>query len=89
MKDKVDLSLGVAVGSSTQVALLITPLLVFASLFLGHPMNLLFRPIELVAIAAAVLIVNIISMDGESNWLEGAQLLLAYGIIGVAFFVYV
>jgi Ca2+:H+ antiporter len=89
MKDKVDLSLGIAIGSSTQVALLITPLLVFASLFLGHPMNLLFRPIELVSIAAAVLIVNIISLDGESNWLEGAQLLLAYGIIAVAFFVYV
>jgi Ca2+:H+ antiporter len=88
MKDKMDLSLGIAVGSSTQIALLIAPLLVFASLPLGHPMNLLFTPLELVAIASAVGIANVISLDGESNWFEGVQLLVTYAIIAVAFFVY-
>jgi Ca2+:H+ antiporter len=87
-KDKMDLSLGIALGSSTQIALLVTPLLVFASLLLGHPMDLLFRPVELVAIASSVLIANIISLDGESNWFEGTQLLIAYGLLAVAFFVF-
>lgn len=88
MKDKMDLSLGIAMGSSTQIAMLIGPLLVFASLPLGHPMNLLFSPLELVAIVSAVGIANIISLDGESNWFEGVQLLVTYAIIAVAFFVY-
>jgi Ca2+:H+ antiporter len=89
LKNKMDLSLGIALGSSTQVALLIAPLLVFASLPLGQPMNLLFGPVELVAIASAVLIANIIALDGESNWFEGAQLLIAYAVLGVAFFTYI
>jgi Ca2+:H+ antiporter len=89
MKDQMDLSLGIAIGSSSQIALLITPILVFAGVLLGQPMTLLFRPVELVALVSSVLIVNVISLDGESNWFEGAQLLIAYGILAVAFFVHV
>ena len=88
MKDKMDLSLSIAIGSSTQIALLITPMLIYASLLMGQPMNLLFRPIELVAMASAVFIVNVIALDGESNWFEGLQLLIAYAVLAVAFFVY-
>ena len=88
LKDKMDLSLGIAVGSSTQVALLIVPTLVFAGLLLGRPMDLLFRPVQLIAIASAVFIANVIALDGESNWFEGVQLLVTYGILAVGFFVY-
>ncbi len=86
MKDKMDLSFGIAIGSSTQIALFVAPLLVFLSLLFGQQMDLLFNPFELVAIGLAVLIVNVISLDGESNWFEGLQLLAAYAILGVAFF---
>ncbi len=87
-KGKMDLSLGIALGSSQQVALLVAPLIVFASIPLGHPMDLLFRPIELLAIVVAVAIAGLITLDGESNWFEGAQLLIAYGIIAAALFLY-
>ncbi len=86
MKNKMDLSLGIAVGSSTQIALLVAPALVFISLLVGHRMDLLFQPFELVVIGLAVVIVNLISNDGESNWYEGVQLLLAYAIVAIAFF---
>lgn len=86
MKNKMDLSLGIAVGSSTQIALFVAPALVFISLLFAERMNLLFNPFELVVIGLAVLIVNVISLDGESNWYEGAQLLLAYAVAGIAFF---
>jgi len=86
MKNKMDLTFGIAVGSSTQIALFVAPVLVFVSLFFSERMNLLFNPFELVVIGLAVLIVNLISNDGESNWYEGAQLLLAYAIAGIAFF---
>lgn len=85
---KMDLSLGIALGSSQQVALLVAPLVVFASIPLGHPMDLLFRPIELLAIMVAVAIAGLINLDGESNWFEGAQLLIAYGIIATALFLF-
>lgn len=85
-KNKMDLSLGIAIGSSTQIALFIAPLLVFLGLLMGQPMNLLLSPFELILLGLAVLIVNIISLDGESNWLEGAQLLSAYGIAAIALF---
>ncbi len=87
-KDKMDLALGIAIGSSTQVALLIAPLLVFLSLLLGHPMDFVFTAFEVTAVALATGIVAILSLDGESNWLEGAQLLAVYGILAVAFFFY-
>lgn len=86
MKNKMEMSLGIALGSSLQIALFVAPLLVFISLFAGNPMTLVFNPFELVALIAATLIAAFISFDGESNWLEGAQLLIVYGILALAFF---
>lgn len=85
-KDKMDLSLGIALGSSTQVALLVAPLLVFASIPLGHRLDLIFPAVELVALSASVAIAALITLDGESNWFEGAQLLAAYGVIAAVMF---
>jgi Ca2+:H+ antiporter len=86
MKDKMDLSLSVAVGSSMQIALFVAPVLVVAGKLLGQPMDLDFNPFELVAVAVSVLIANTISSDGKSNWLEGTLLLAAYTVLGFAFF---
>jgi Ca2+:H+ antiporter len=86
MRNKMDLSLQIAIGSSTQIALFVAPLLVFISLAMGHPMNFVFNTFELVAVAMSVAIVAFISQDGETHWLEGLQLLAAYLIISVAFF---
>ena len=85
-KDKMDLSFAIAVGSSTQIALFVAPLLVFLSLLLGQPMDLAFTAFEVAAVALGVGVVTVISLDGESNWLEGAQLLAVYGILAAAFF---
>jgi len=85
-KDKMDLSFAIAVGSSTQVALFVAPVLVFASLLLGHPMDLSFTAFEVTAVALSTGVVTVIALDGESNWLEGAQLLAVYGILAAAFF---
>jgi Ca2+:H+ antiporter len=86
IKDKMDLSLSIATGSSTQIALLIAPVLVFISWLWGNPMNLVFNEFEVVAVIAAVIIANMISADGESNWLEGVQLIALYAMIAVVFF---
>lgn len=86
MKDKMDLSLSVAVGSSMQIALFVAPVLVIAGRLLGQPMDLDFKPFELVAVAVSVLIANTISSDGKSNWLEGTLLLAAYAVLGFAFY---
>jgi Ca2+:H+ antiporter len=86
MKNKMDLSLGIAIGSSLQVALFVAPLLVFVSYFFGHPMDLEFTIPEVVAVIAAVFIVAEISRDGETNWLEGVQLLSVYLILGILFY---
>ncbi|HEY3273340.1 MAG TPA: calcium/proton exchanger [Methanocella sp.] len=86
LKNKMDLSLNIAMGSSTQIALLIAPVLVFASWLMGTPMNLVFNEFEVVAIIAAVVIANMISTDGESNWLEGFQLIALYLMMAVVFF---
>lgn len=75
-----------AVGSSTQVALFVAPLLVFISLLFGTPMDLALTAFEVAAVALGVGVVKVISLDGESNWLEGAQLLAVYGILAAAFF---
>jgi Ca2+:H+ antiporter len=85
-RDKMDLAISVAVGSSTQIALFVAPLLVFLSLALGHPMTLVFNAFEIVAIVVSVLIVQMVSNDGESTWFEGAQLLAVYLIIAVSFY---
>lgn len=85
-RNKIDLAFEIAVGSSTQIAMLVTPVLVFVSLALAKPMDLLFNYHEIVAVALAVLTAQFISQDGESNWLEGAMLVAAYIIIATAFF---
>jgi Ca2+:H+ antiporter len=86
MRNKMDLAMTIAVGSSTQIALFVAPLLVFLSWLIGKPMSLVFNGFELAAIALSVLIVEMISSDGETNWFEGAQLLALYMILGIAFY---
>jgi Ca2+:H+ antiporter len=87
MKNQMDLSIGIAVGSAVQIALFVAPVLVLVSQFVGpDPMTLVFNQFELVALAAAILITVMISVDGRSNWLEGLQLISLYIIIGIAFF---
>ncbi|MGD1944667.1 MAG: calcium/proton exchanger [Leptolyngbyaceae cyanobacterium] len=86
MKNKMELSVSVAVGSSLQIALFVAPVLVLAGWLLDKPMDLNFDELELVAVAVAVLITNSISSDGRSNWLEGTLLLATYAILGLAFY---
>lgn len=88
IKNKMDLSVSVAMGSSLQIALFVAPVLVLAGWLLNEPMNLDFGPLDLVAVGVAVLIANSISGDGRSNWLEGALLIAAYMVLGIAFFFY-
>jgi Ca2+:H+ antiporter len=85
-KNQMELSLAISVGSSLQIALLVAPLLVFISLLMGNPLTLVFNKFELIALMAAVLIAGLVSLDGESNWLEGAMLLTIYVIIALGFF---
>ena len=85
-KNQMELSLAISVGSSLQVALFVAPLLVFISLLMGNPLTLVFNRFELIALSAAVLIAGLVSLDGESNWLEGAMLLAIYVIIALGFF---
>ena len=87
MKNRMELSLGIAIGSSLQIALFVAPVLVILSRFVGpHPMDLVFTPAEVLSVFVAVLIAGQICADGESNWLEGAQLLAVYVILGVVFY---
>ncbi|MEA5462743.1 calcium/proton exchanger [Leptothoe sp. PORK10 BA2] len=86
LKNKMDLSLSVAVGSSMQIALFVAPVLVIAGWLMGKPMDLDFNNFQLIAVAVSILIANSISSDGSSNWLEGTLLLATYIIIGLAFF---
>ena len=86
MKNKMDLCIEVAVNASSQVALLVVPLLVFASFIFGHPINLHFGYHEIVAVAGAVLLTTQICLDGKSNWLNGLQMLVLYSIIAVLFY---
>ncbi|MFN2391702.1 MAG: calcium/proton exchanger [Pyrinomonadaceae bacterium] len=86
MRNKMDLSLGIALGSSLQIALFVAPVLLFASYLFGKPMNLEFTIPEVVAVIASILIVQQICSDGESNWVEGVQLLSVYGILGILFY---
>lgn len=85
LEDKMDMALGIAVGASTQIALFVAPLLVFISALYGQNMSLIFTQVELVAVAFAVAIVAFVAHDGETHWLEGAQLLAVYLIITLAF----
>ena len=88
MKNKMELAISVAVGSSQQIALFVAPVLVLAGLVMGQPMDLNFNPFELVAVAVAVLIANSISSDGKSNWLEGILLLATYAVLALTFYFY-
>lgn len=86
MKNRMDLSLQIAIGSATQIPMVVAPILVLASLGMVQQMNLVFDTFELISIVLSVLIVNLVVIDGESNWFEGVQLLAAYVIVAVAFF---
>lgn len=85
-RNKMDLALGIAIGSSAQIALFVAPVLVFTAWLMGKPMSLIFVPMEIAGIALAVLIVEMISSDGETTWFEGVQLLAVYLILAVAFY---
>ncbi len=86
MKNRMDLAVGIAVGSSVQVALLVAPILVFLGLAMGRPMDLAFTTMEVASVALAVGVASSVMRDAESDWLEGAFLLIAYAVLGVAFF---
>ncbi len=86
IRDKVDVTLEIAVGSSTQVALFVAPAMVFISLLLGRPMDFVFTGFEIGAVFIATLIIAVISRDGHSNWLEGLQRISVYVIIALAAF---
>jgi Ca2+:H+ antiporter len=86
MKNKMGISIGIAVGSSLQIALFVAPVLVFSSYLFGRPMDLEFTLPEVVAVIVAVQLIFQISGDGETNWLEGVQLLSVYLILGILFF---
>jgi Ca2+:H+ antiporter len=85
-KDQMQLSLEISLGSSLQIALFVAPVLVYVSLLMGNPMDLVFNEFELIALTAAALIAALVALDGESNWMEGAQLLVVYVILAMAFF---
>jgi Ca2+:H+ antiporter len=86
-KDRMNLVMAITVGSTIQVGLLLAPVLVLVSFFIGHPMNLVFaNPMELIAIAGVAFAVNAISQDGEVTWFEGALLIGVYILLAIAFF---
>jgi Ca2+:H+ antiporter len=86
-KDQMDLAMNIAIGSSIQIALFVAPVLVFVSYFMPRgPMDLVFTPFEVLAVVISMVVVNLVSQDGESNWLEGALMLAVYLILGIAFF---
>lgn len=87
MKNKMDLAMGIALGSGLQIAMFVAPVLVLASYLREEPMDLLFSTLEVVAVILGVLIARMVAEDGESNWLEGVMLLMLYAILGMAFFV--
>jgi Ca2+:H+ antiporter len=87
-KNKMELSMEIAVSSSLQIALFVAPVLVFVSLLMKNPLTLVFNPFELAALGTAVVICYFVSADGESNWLEGSALLAVYVIFALAFFIF-
>ena len=78
VKNKMDLAFGIAVGSSLQSALLVAPLRVFASYLVGTQLDLIFTPYKVAAVTISVLTVGFVAMDGESNWMEGVMLAIAF-----------
>jgi Ca2+:H+ antiporter len=85
-KGQIDTALNISMQSSVQIALFVTPLLVFLSFPLGHPLDLVFTPFEILAVGLGVAIFAYLVMDGETNWYEGIQLLALYAIIAVALY---
>jgi Ca2+:H+ antiporter len=85
-RDEMTLAVEISVGSSAQIALLVAPALVLYSFAIGRPMTLLFNAFEITAIALSVLATSIVVVDGESNWVEGMQLLAVYLILALAFY---
>ena len=86
-KDKMDLAVNIAIGSSAQIALFVAPVLVLLSYVVGPgPMPLVFNGYELGAMLFAVLIANFLTQEGESNWFEGVQLLSLYAVLGLVFY---
>jgi Ca2+:H+ antiporter len=86
LQNRLDMSIGIAANSSTQIALFVVPLLVFAGLVQGNPITLVFSVFELIAIFFAAAILNLIGADGRSNWFEGVQLISVYLLLATAFF---
>ena len=87
LKNQMDLAVGIALGSALQIAMFVAPVLVLAShLRPAGPMDLVFTTMEVVAVILAVIIARMVAEDGESNWLEGAMLLMIYAILALAFF---
>ena len=86
LKNKMDVAIEIALGSSLQIILFVAPVLIFLSL-LFTPMSIIFNPFELVSLIATVIIANKVASDGQSNWLEGAQLMAVYFIIAAGFFI--
>lgn len=85
-KNKMDLAMNICTGSSTQIALFVAPVLVFASYLFGSPMSLVFNIFEVAAIGLSVLALSLVSLDGESNWFEGLQLTAVYVILAIVFY---
>jgi Ca2+:H+ antiporter len=86
LRDRMEFSMAVSYGSSLQVALFVAPALVLIGVLVGQPMDLVFEPLEIAAVAAAIGISALIALDGESNWLEGALLVIVYAILAISFF---
>lgn len=86
LKNKMDLSINIALGSGSQIALFVAPLIVFSSFIIGRPMDLCFTGVELLSVVVSVIILSFVATDGECNWLEGVQLLATYAILAAAFY---
>ncbi len=86
LDNEMTLALEISIGSSAQIALMVAPVLVLVSSALGHPMSLVFNPFEITAVILSVSVAVLVAMDGESNWLEGLQLLGVYCILATAFY---
>jgi Ca2+:H+ antiporter len=85
-RNKMDLAISIAAGSSAQIAMFVAPVLVFFGWAIGKPLSLIFTPLEIVGIALSVGVVHMITHDGETNWFEGAALLAVYAILAIAFY---
>jgi Ca2+:H+ antiporter len=86
LKNRMGVAAGIAIGASNQVIFFVLPILIFLSVFLGHPMPFVLNKLEILAIACAALIASKVTSDGATNWLEGAQLLMIWGVLAITFF---